>query len=204
MTGVSGAVLVGGKSRRMGADKAVLPVGELSLIQRVVAALREVVDELLLVGATDSRYAGLGDGSVDDLVPDAGPLAGIYSALTAMRNSLCLVVACDMPFLNIDLLRYMLLESTGWDVVVPRRAEGLEPLHAVYASSCLKPIKQMLAEGSLCPLDLFPRVRVRYLEGRELASLDPDGSSFINVNRPSELALAARMVRLQFHEEEDK
>lgn len=198
MEGVSGAVLVGGKSRRMGADKAVLAVGELSLIQRVVGALREVADELLLVGTTDSRYAGLGDVLVDDLVPDAGPLAGIYTALSAMRHSLCLVVACDMPFLNVDLLRYMLHESTGWDVVVPRRREGLEPLHAVYAHSCLNSIEHMLEERNLCPLDLFPIVRVRYLEARELASRDPGGVSFTNVNGPHELALAERMAKQRF------
>ena len=174
----------------MGADKAVLAVGERSLIQRVIAAVREVADELLLVGTTDSQYEGLGGVLVDDLVPDSGPLAGIYTALSTMRHSLCLVVACDMPFLNVDVLHHMLRESVGWDAVVPRRKEGLEPLHAVYARACLQPIEQMLAEGNLCPLDLFPIVRTRYLEERELAPLDPEGLSFINVNRPAELALA--------------
>jgi len=120
MKGISGAVLVGGKSRRMGRDKALLAVGGQPLLQRVVEALREVTDELLLVGVGAERYAWLGGRAVDDLVPGGGPFAGVYTALSVARHSHCLVVACDMPFLNTDLLRYMRQQAMGWDAVVPR------------------------------------------------------------------------------------
>ena len=194
MAGVSGAVLVGGQSRRMGADKAMLPVGGQSLLQRVVAVLREVADELLIVGASGERtVAGLGGRSVDDLISGVGPLGGIYTALSTARYSHCLVVACDMPFLSTNLLRHLGRQAVGWDAVVPRRQEGLEPLHAVYSRSCLKPIQRMLANGVLSPLDLFPLVRVRYLETYELALYDPGGLSFVNLNTPADLALAGLM-----------
>lgn len=196
MKGISGAVLVGGKSRRMGRDKALLAVGGQPLLQRVVEALREVTDELLLVGVGAERYAWLGGRAVDDLVPGGGPLAGIYTALSVARHSHCLVVACDMPFLNTDLLRYMRQQAMGWDAVVPRlRGWWLEPLHAVYARSCLKPAERMLESGNLCILDLFPLVRTRYLETHEVALFDPGGRSFVNLNTLTDLALVQTLGR---------
>jgi len=188
--GISGVVLVGGKSRRMGRDKALLTVGGRPLIQRVAEALREVVNEVLLVGASPERYAWLNVRVVDDLIPGGGPLGGIHTALSVARYSRCLIAACDMPFLNPHLLRYMLGEATWWDAVVPRSRGQLEPLHAVYARSCMGPIERMLEKGNLCPLDLFPRVRVRYVEAHEAASLEDRWLSFVNVNTPFELRLA--------------
>ncbi len=175
----------------MGADKALLTVGGQPLLQRVVDALREVTDELLLVGVGAERYAWLGGRAVDDLVPSGGPLAGVYTALSVARHFHCLVVACDMPFLNTDLLRYMLQQATGWDAVVPRlQGRWLEPLHAVYARSCLKPAERMLENGKRGILGLFPLVQTRYLETHEVALFDPEGTPFVNLNTPDDLALA--------------
>ncbi len=187
--GISGAVLVGGESRRMGRDKAMLSVDGQPLVQHVVGVLREVVDEVLLVGTGAERYGWLDARIVDDLIPGAGPLGGIHTALSSASRSRCLVVACDMPFLNLGLLRYMLQEAVGWDVVVPRSRGRLEPLHSAYARSCLRPIERMLENGELCPLDLFPRVSVRYLETQEVERLDPRRLSFVNLNTPDDLVL---------------
>jgi len=188
--GFSGAVLVGGQSRRMGPDKALLTIGGVPLIQQVVEALRAVVNEVLLVGTAAERYALLNVQETDDLVPGAGPLGGIHTALCVARYPHCLVVACDMPFLNLDLLRYMLREAAGWDAVVPRGPERFETLHAVYARSCLEPIEQMLENGKLCPVDFFPLVRVRCVEAHEIASFAGGWRSFLNVNTPADLQLA--------------
>ena len=188
--GISGVILVGGDSRRMGRDKALLSVAGRPLVQRVAEVLREVTDELLLVGEKAERYTWVGGRAVDDQGPGSGPLAGIKTALSVARHPYCLVVACDMPFLNADLLRYMLRQAIGWDAAVPRRREGLEPMHAVYNRSCLKLVEWMLENGELSPLDLFPLVRVRYLEMHEVAPYDPRGRSFVNLNTPADLALA--------------
>jgi molybdopterin-guanine dinucleotide biosynthesis protein A len=193
MERVSSAVLVGGKSRRMGTDKALLTVGGQRIIQRVIGALQAVADEVLLVGAGAERYAWLGGRTVDDLIPRGGPLAGLYTALSVARHSRCLVVACDMPFLNTDLLRYMFQEAARWDAVVPRWRGRLEPLHAVYARSCLEHIEYMLDSGDLCPLDLFSLVDVRYVETHEVASFDGGELSFANLNTPADLALAREL-----------
>lgn len=192
--GISVAVLVGGKSRRMGTDKALVPVGGRPLIQRVVDTVRPLTTDLIFVGANAHGYAWLGGRAVDDSVSTAGPLAGIYTALSVARFHHCLVVACDMPFLNARLLRHMHRRATSWDVVVPRLDGHLEPLHAVYSRACLEPIATMLSQGRRCPLDLYPMVRTDYLEAQEIALFDPDYRSFINLNTPADLARAQRMA----------
>lgn len=185
---ISAAVLVGGQSRRMGMDKATLLVGGRPLIWWVVSALERVADEILLVGRAAGRLEWLGLPTWEDLVPDGGPLAGIYTALTVARHPLCLVVACDMPFLQPDLLRYMAGEAPGWDAIVPLVDGHLEPLHAVYARSCRKAIGEMLGRGETCPLDLYPRVRTRYIGPEEIAGFPGGWRSFVNLNTPQELA----------------
>jgi len=182
----SGAVLVGGKSRRMGIDKPLIPIGGQRLIERVVGALAQVVEEVLLVGQGAARLAWLGLPCLEDLLP-GGPLAGIYTALAAARHPHCLIVACDMPFLDPPLLAYLLEQMPGWDVVVPYVDGRLEPLHAVYARSCQEVVGEMLARGETCPLDLYPRVRTRYVGPEEIAGFPGGWRSFINLNTPQEL-----------------
>lgn len=188
------AVLVGGKSRRMGADKALLSVDGRPIIQRVIETVRTVAADVILVGASAHTHAWLGGRPVEDLVPEGGPLAGIYTALSAARFHHCLVVACDMPFLNARLLRHMHRRAASWDVVVPHLDGHLEPLHAVYSRACLEPIATMLNQGRVCPLDLYPMVRTDYLEAQEIALFDPDYRSFINLNTPADLARAQMMA----------
>ncbi len=190
----SGAILVGGQSRRMGADKPLLPFRGRRMIEWVVEALSQVADEILLVGREADRLAWLGFPTMEDLVPGGGPLAGIYTALTAARHPHCLIVACDMPFLDPALLAYLLDQAPGWDAVVPEVEGHLEPLHAVYARSCLPVVGQMLAAGELCPLDLYPRVRVRYVGEGEIAAFRGGRQSFINFNTPEELNGAVRLI----------
>jgi len=188
---ISAAILVGGKSRRMGADKALLHVGGQPIIQRMAAVVRTVTTDLLLIGAGAERYAFVGGRAADDLIPRSGPLAGIYTALSMAHSSRCLVLACDMPFLNADLLRYMSERESDWDVLLPRLPDGhVEPLHAIYSRACIGPIETMLRQGRLCPLDLYPQVRTEYLEAAEIALSDPYYRSFVNLNTPADLAHA--------------
>jgi molybdopterin-guanine dinucleotide biosynthesis protein A len=171
----SGAVLVGGKSRRMGIDKPLIPIGGQRLIERVVGTLAQVVEEVLLVGQGAARLSWLGLPCIEDLLP-GGPLAGIYTALAAARHPHCLIVACDMPFLDPPLLAYLLEQAPGWDVVVPYMDGHLEPLHAVYTRSCQEVVGEMLARGETCPLDLYPRVRTRYVGPEEIAGFPGAGA----------------------------
>jgi molybdopterin-guanine dinucleotide biosynthesis protein A len=183
MNAISGIVLAGGKSRRMGTDKAFLEVGGIPTVQRVLNALESLSDDLIIVTNDPERYEGLPGRLVSDVYPGKGALGGIYSGLLAARHDYTIVVACDMPFLNPRLLRYLVSLAAGYDVVVPDSGNGhLETTHAVYARTCLDPIKQLLLADQLKIIKLFPAVRVRYVGRDELLKIDPRLLSLLNMN----------------------
>jgi molybdopterin-guanine dinucleotide biosynthesis protein A len=132
---------------------------------------------------------------VVDVYPDKGPLGGIYTGLLASQSSHSIVVACDMPFLNTELLRYMIELSGGLDAVVPRLGEGMvEPLHAIYSRSCLDNMKIRLERNQLGINSFLDTVRVRYVERAECQRLDPQLLSFFNINYQSDLDRAIALA----------
>jgi len=130
-----------------------------------------------------------------DSYPGKGPLGGIYTGLAASTSFYNLVVASDMPFLNQALLRYMIQLSANFDLVVPRLGNLAEPLHAVYAKSCLAPIEQMIKQDKLRVNQLFRLVKTRYVETEEIERFDPEHLSFFNVNTKADLAMARKLAR---------
>lgn len=192
--GISGAVLAGGRGVRMGMDKALIRLDGETLLQRVVARVSTLTEEVLVVGR-DSLDPSLPARAVPDCRPGTGSLGGIYTALREARGTRCLIVGCDMPFLNRRLLSYLIDLSPAYDVVIPRLDGLVEPLHAVYAKACLEPIADLLDRGDLRIYDFFDRVRVRYVERGEITVFDPDLLSFFNINTPEQLQQARAMIR---------
>ena len=192
---VSGIVLAGGQSSRLGTDKSFISVNGHPLIEQVVARLARLSDDVIIVANSRERYDHLGVRLVGDIYPGKGSLGGIYSGLRAAANAYSLVVACDMPFLDLNLLRYMILLAGGHDVVIPRIGGLLEPLHAIYSKSCQEPIDRLLARGGLKIIDFFSEVRVRYVEEDEVDIFDPQHLSFFNVNTPSDLEEMKKLAR---------
>ena len=201
---LSAAILAGGRSRRMGTDKALLrlaPAGP-TLIERVAAAVAAVADEVLIV-ANDDRLDFLGLPIVPDAHPDTGALGGIASGLAAARNAHCLVVACDMPFLSPALLRAMAAAPRDYDVLAPylivgenRQGGGkgvYETLHTIYGRGALPAMREQLAAGQLRIVGFFPQVRVRPLPEDWLRRHDPALRSIFNANTPARLAAARDM-----------
>lgn len=203
----TGVVLAGGQSRRMGRDKALIEVHGHPLIEYALAALAEVCGQVL-ISANDTRaFARFGVPVISDVIPGTGSLGGIYSGLSAARFDRALVVACDMPYLNEALLRFLLGESAGYDVVVPSvqhpskagllaapaewRDLDLQPLHAVYGRNCLSPMREQLDRKNLRVLDWFSQVKVRIVSQAEVEVFDPRHLSFLNVNTPEDLAKVA-------------
>ena len=119
---------------------------------------------------------------------------GIYSGLRAARYPHALVVACDMPLLSLPLLRYMLPLANGSDVVIPRVAGLLEPLHAIYGKACLPAMGRLLDQGQRQIIAFFGQVRVRYVEEDEIARCDPHHLSFVNVNTPEDWERVQRLL----------
>ncbi len=180
-----------------GVSKASLHVGAARIVDRQLAALRQVVHEVFIVAPDPAEYAGLGLPVVPDVVADAGALGGIYTAIVASPCMRTLVVACDMPFLSAALLERLVGGDEG-DLVIPHGERGYEPLCAVYARTCAGPIREQIARGDLRASGVPGAVRgtLRVLEiGPEvLGALDPDGLMFVNVNTPHDYERARNLV----------
>jgi molybdenum cofactor guanylyltransferase len=181
---VSVVVLAGGQSSRLGRDKSFLLLEGQPLVMRTVETLVTLSDDLVIVTNQPTSYEPLA--LPLRLVPDErageGALMGLYSGLKAARHPHALVVACDMPFLNLALLRYMLPLAEGCDVVIPQVDGWLEPLHAIYGKTCLLPIANLLAQGQRQIIAFFPEVRTCYVEEEVVNRFDPGHLSFVNVN----------------------
>ena len=177
----------------MGRNKAFLPVGGRPVIERVVQCVASLSDDVTIITNSPDQYRHLKRPMVRDVYPGKGALGGIYTAVHAARYAHCLVVACDMPFLNPDLLRYLMDLAPGFDVVIPRVQEFPETMHAVYGKGCLPPIERRLLADQLKIIGFFDEVRVRYVERDEVARFDPTFRSFLNMNTPADWE---RMQRL--------
>ncbi|HEX6127999.1 MAG TPA: molybdenum cofactor guanylyltransferase [Candidatus Limnocylindria bacterium] len=193
VTRCSGAVLAGGRSRRMGRDKASMVVGGVTLLQRAVATLQAVCDEVMVVVARDSAPAGLPPDVriVVDRVPDAGPLGGLEAALAAAIHELVVVVAVDMPDLSDAVLSAQLaMAETHPDleaITLPRQGfPGGEPLHAVYRRATLPRVTALLASGERRMGATLAGLRVGKLPAETLGRLDPRDVSARNLNTPEE------------------
>ncbi len=194
MIQVTGVILAGGKSRRMGRDKAFLPFGKGVLIERVIEVVRAVTDDLLLITNTPEQYQRFGLPMVSDVIPEAGSLGGIYTGLVHAKTPYSLALACDMPFVKPAFLRFLCDMAGEADVMIPKNAEDFQPLCAVYAQACREPIRQRIEAGRLKITGFFDQVRVRVIEGEVLARYDPHDVMFFNANTPEEYEKARQML----------
>jgi molybdenum cofactor guanylyltransferase len=203
---VSAIVLAGGKSSRMGQDKMWMTLEGKPLIERVVLRLLPLADEVLMSARYPEQFEAFLHSLpipalvVTDQYPGAGPLAGMHAGLNAARNDLALVIAADMPFVNVALIQHMIELAHDYDGVAPRiynptkRAGELEPLHALYRRSCLTAIERHLAANDRQVFCFFQEVHIRYVEAEEMSAFDPDLLSFFNVNTPEDWQRAQRLA----------
>lgn len=191
---VSGAILAGGQSRRMGSDKAALLIQGEPLLRRVARLVRAITPDVAVIGPPERAALVLDVPIIPDGWPNRGPLGGIATALQAFAGNVVLVVGCDMPFLNPTLLRYLITLVPGYDAVVVRADGEAHPLHAVYQQSCLPIIEAQLLAGDLKVQRFLARLKVRFVEGLELDRLDPGRLSTFNANTPEEWETAQRLL----------
>ena len=203
---VTGVILAGGKSRRMGQNKALLQLGDSSLIAHVIRRMRLATDELLLISNYHAEYAHLDLPMHSDSVPDAGALGGIYTGLTYASYDAVLCVACDSPFLQPELLSYLVSVLGEYDAVMPYtyktppsdNAEAqitLQTLCAVYSKRCLPIIERMLNEPDLRVHALQERANILTLAPELWKTYDSEGHSFFNVNTPEDFEKAQTLVQ---------
>ncbi len=193
---VTGVLLAGGKSRRMGEDKRYLVVGEETLIERGLSVLRSTFQEVLVVIAQGSPPLRVDAKVVRDLVPECGSLGGLYTGLMQAATPWIFVVACDMPFLDQAIIAQFTSRRAAADIVMAKLAARLHPMHALYGKQCLPVMDQMILARQLKIQELvsYASLRVQYVTEVDLLTIDPSGRSFQNVNTPQDLEAARSLL----------
>ena len=185
---VSGIILAGGRSSRMGRDKTLLLIKNETLIERTVRKLRGFVDEIIIASNHTAKYDLPGIVEVPDSYPGMGPLGGMHAGLMVAKHQYSFIVSCDMPFFTEELARYLLERKAGYDVVVPEIRNRLEPLCAVYSRDCIKPIEQCLQAGVSQVYRFYPDVKVCKIVESDLGQIGDLKEIFCNLNTPEDLS----------------
>ncbi|HEY0386473.1 MAG TPA: molybdenum cofactor guanylyltransferase [Pyrinomonadaceae bacterium] len=193
MSEIEGFILIGGKSSRMGTNKAKLRLGEQSFVQKIAAALASISVRVRMVGGETSAEA-------QEIVPDVygewGALGGLHAALDACQSPWAAIVACDLPFVTEQLFRRLAALRENYEAVVPVQNDGrLQPLCALYSvSACLSRTEELIAAGERRPRILLERIRARRVAPSELADLTRADRFFINVNTPEDYRQAKALL----------
>lgn len=188
--GMDALVLAGGGSSRMGVDKAFLDLGGRPMVQVVMERLRPLFRKVLVVARDPERYGKLGIPCIADEKPGLGPLMGLYTGLIASGAPWCFAVGCDMPFLRQEVIQFMAGRATDCHIVMAYLQRRPQPLHAFYSAACIPAIPQLLKDGERSLFALGKLGQVRWVTLRELAPLDPELTSFADLDTPEELARA--------------
>lgn len=197
-------ILAGGKSIRMGFDKAFTDLGGVTLIEKQIKLLRSFFKNIIVVTNTPEKYKGIASSArlsakprtcgktrndmiIKDIIPGCGPLSGIYSGLKASESLHNFVVACDMPFIDTRVIEYMCKKAAGYDVVIPRTNNKYEPLFCIYSKNCLKPIQQLIEKKIFKIISFFPEVKVKIITGLEIRRFSRPEKIFMNINTPRDI-----------------
>jgi len=189
------AILAGGQARRFGGrPKALLPLGHQRIIDRLLAVLRSIVDEVFIVANDRDSYGAFGVPVRADILPNAGPLGGVHTALSNAHSTRVLVVAGDMPFVSAPFLGYVLQTGQSVDVAIPRTEEGYQPLCASYHRSCADVITRRIGGRALKVSDVISETNRYEVGASEIAPFDPHGTLFFNINTPADYARALALA----------
>jgi molybdopterin-guanine dinucleotide biosynthesis protein A len=195
---ISIAIQAGGRSSRMGSDKALLPIGGKRLIEHVIDRVQPFSDDLFITTNQPEGLRDLGLRLVGDETPGQGALYGLKTAFQAARHENVLVVACDMPLIQPALIRHMFSFVNQVDVIVPEKQGKLEPLLAIYyVPNCLPALEQALRQLQQRMISFFPDVEILTIPEGRLSQFDPDGLCFVNVNTPEDALRVEQLLAEQ-------
>ncbi len=183
---MTGIILAGGKNSRMGCKKAFIKVNEMQIIDIILSVFKEVFSEIIIVTNTPKDFEYTKVRLVKDIVADKGAIGGLYTGIKEAEFKQCFVTACDMPYIHLQLIKYI-IQIKEYDVVVPKIDNKFEPLFAVYSKNCLNSIEQNLTENKLRITDIFSKVKVKEIYEDEIRLYDNQLLSLINLNTPEEL-----------------
>jgi FdhD protein len=188
--GITGVILAGGASSRMGSNKALLEVDGNSIISRTYRTLISLFHEVIIVTNSPDDYDFLPCRKVPDIYANFGSIAGLHSALTHSSTAETFVTACDMPFLDQSIIRYLchLQQVEGLEATIPDSEGGQEPLHGVYSSVCKDIFERAIQSGERKVVDILKKIKIRKVTYDEVQSIGGQSVSFLNVNTPEEYA----------------
>jgi len=190
---ISCFLLAGGQSKRLGYDKALIEIGGERLIDIIIRKLTEVFPVVFLITTPQHNYHDIGAKKIFDIIPNKGSLGGIYTGLVNSRTSHNFFFACDMPFINGDLIRFMVRKKLDYDVLIPLTEKGLQPLHAIYSKACIPHMERLIEEDNFKIIDFFDKVKVEYIPEKICKEFDPEGKIFFNINTPQDLKIAEKI-----------
>jgi molybdopterin-guanine dinucleotide biosynthesis protein A len=192
---ITGVILAGGSSKRYGKNKAFLKIGSVRLIDSILQEMKTIFTRVILITNEKIKYEYLEIPMFEDLVKGFGPLGGIYTGLMSIPDQAGFFVACDMPRINRQLVRYMVDIKGNHRAVVPSVADNIEPLHAIYFRSCLKPIRHLI-DSNRCQVRLFyDSIPVRYVKEDEIRKFCCPSKAFLNINTPDEFAKIKSLIK---------
>ena len=184
---MTGVILSGGKSTRMGTNKAFLEIRGKRLIDRTMLIFRDMFPEVILVTNSPLDYLDQDCIIASDIYKNKGSLGGIYTGLFYASCDRIFVSACDMPFLKRSFVEYMIGCADRYDIVVPEPPDGLQPLHAIYSKKCLIPIKRLMDTGNLKITGFYKGLKTMVIPEEDIKPFDSKGKMFMNVNTREDL-----------------
>ncbi len=185
---ITGIILVGGKSRRMGQDKALLTVQGKTLIERALEPFLQSFAQVLLIGDRPERFAAYGLPVIPDLYPGSS-LGGLYTGLFHAGTGHIFVTSCDLPFPNRAILRHLCSLRGDSDAIIPESQYGAEPLFACYRKSCLEAMRDRLEQQRFSISAVCSMLQTIHVPYTELQQFDPEGTAFLNLNTPRDIEL---------------
>jgi len=183
---ITAIILAGGKSKRMGTDKALLELGGISLLEKVISVCEAVCNQIL-ISSNNFEHAVFGYPVIEDEIKNCGPIGGLYSCLKKTTTNWNFVISVDSPFVEKDYINFLNSEKGDFDAIVPVHSKGKEPLIAFYHKSCISEIEKRIQSGNFKMYDLVASLNTKLVDSEKWLSKYP--KLFQNINRPEDLQL---------------
>ncbi len=197
-TAKTAVILAGGSSKRMGQDKSQLKLAGMTMVEIIVQKLKKIFEEIIVVGEREEQISSLPVTFTRDIIvkPVKNSLTGVHAGLSKSSSDYSFVVACDMPFLNLNLVKYLSeYPAQGYDLVVPLVKDCHQSLHAVYSKRCVDYIAEHLNQDYYRIGYFITRINTKYIPQKEIEKYDPELLSFLNINTREQYEKALELVR---------
>ncbi|MDD5772549.1 MAG: molybdenum cofactor guanylyltransferase [bacterium] len=195
LTDTTAILLAGGKSSRLGQNKAFVDVANKTIFEREFDVLQKLFSEIIIIANNPVLFRSSGLKIYKDIIPDKGPLGGILTGLSISETKNNFVVSCDLPFLNENVISFLYSKFSSCNLLIPCWQGQLMPLHGFYSKNCLPVIENQISTNKLKVLDITSHLKTKYVQELELKKYDREGKSFFNVNTLEDLENARIMAR---------